>query len=226
MKERPIIMSGPMVNAILEGRKTQTRRVIKPQPSEGYRWSDADKLFLLPGSRLGLMWRCPHGAPGDRLWVRETFVLEHAYDEGDLPADRPVMYNDQFEFWQVPHYRATEPEPHIVPFDLVDTYDDRTRWSPSIFMPRWASRLLLEVTGVRAERLQEISYMDAKAEGVETLDLYHDELDFISAVGGGTGRLGKIVFAKLWDSLNEKRGFPWERNPWVWVVEFKALDTQ
>lgn len=184
MKERPIIFSGEMVRAILEGRKTQTRRVVKPQP-----WpvetvdterhvivSHPDKLRVPP---------CPYGQPGDRLWVRETW-------------------------W---HPRATEA--HIdnvayradgeMPCHLVET-----NWRPSIHMPRWASRILLEVTDVRVERVQDISEADVQAEG---------------CTGSPFGPMGDaVLFPRVWDSINAKRGHDWDTNPWVWVVSFRVLE--
>jgi hypothetical protein len=177
MKERPILFSGPMVRAILEGRKTQTRRIV----------------------------RCPFGQQGDRLWVRETWALD-AYT-GDMQfcikyragGDYVTERNGSDEW--VPVYQR-----------YIDgcALDNWSRWRPSIHMPRWASRLTLEVTGVMVERLQDISEDDAKAEGVEQL-----------ARSAGTNCRG--AFQHLWDSINKDRA-PWESNPWVWVVEFRRID--
>lgn len=202
-KERPILMSAPMVRAILEGRKTQTRRIVKlPRSLAGGDLSRAwtDKMFgVTPGLHIPMpdgtaqRLRNPWGWPEpSRLWVRETFVIENTGDyhgDHDVPKDgRPIKKHEDGDgnFWLIPHYRATEPEPNIVPY-RCDADDDRTRWTPSIFMPRWASRITLEIIDVRAERLRDITEEDAEAEG---------------AINGH-------------DS--------WALNPWVWVIEFKKL---
>lgn len=202
MRERPILFSGPMVRAILDGKKTQTRRVISPvQPR-------ADGLW--PAGRDPVP-DCPFGRVGDRLWVRETW--------------RPCM-----EAWRsYVEYKAGGPE-----LDNLDRDDLLTvkklalrfpgakkerkseAWHPSLHMPRWASRLVLEVTGVRVERLQEISEEDAQAEGLRPLRVdpalgWGDDLDVPA----------RTKFSILWDKLNGKRT-PWASNPWVWVVEFKV----
>lgn len=183
MKERPILFSGPMVLSILEGRKTQTRRVVTPQPL-------ADEAMHKSGhGRDDLYWvgrlrdsenawrivRCPYGVPGDRLWVRETF-----HDAGGYPI-----------------YRADEPGPDL-----------EIRWSPAIHMPRWACRLVLEVTAVRVERLQQIGDLDAMREGCEQW--------------ADTDGAFRASFCHLWDSINAKRA-PWASNPWVWVVSFDRV---
>lgn len=212
VKERGILMSAPMVRAILEGRKTQTRRVIKL--SEGEETGSVDRWRISTYGARSRIIDCPYGKPRDRLWVRETFVIENSMEyERAEPVDRPFRWTAPREdggALEVPHYRATEPEPHIVPLD-GDLSDDRTLWRPSIFMPRWASRITLEIIGVRVERLQEISEADARAEGIEGGD------------EGGVENWARFCYRKLWNSLNEKRGFGWEVNPWVWVVEFRKL---
>ena len=233
MKEKPILFNGEMVRAILDGKKTQTRRVIKPQPvlvGERWEWTPRGKVVH---SSDWFVDREPSpfmlcGAPyqiGDRLWVKETFVLETITNVGELPTDgRPYEYiesnYDEDYYWLVPHYRATEPEPHIVPDDLEDSYDDRTRWSPSIFMPKWATRIWLEVTDKRAERVQDISEEDARAEGAEP----------VMKDSGGFEPMGSPCpeiphygegFAMLWDSI--KHGYPFADNPWVFVYAFSHL---
>lgn len=169
-RERPILFSGPMVRALLDGRKTQTRRVVNPQPATS---SD--------GRACGPI-RCPYGAPGDTLWVRETWC---SYMPGSV------------------RYRA-------------DGHNDAGwTWRPSIFMPRWASRLTLRVYGVRVERVQQITQADARAEGVvDTSGAWGDLTD--------TDRAGpRGAFEALWNSINAERGFGWDVNPWVWVVSFE-----
>ena len=195
MKERPIIFSGPMVRAILEGRKTMTRRVVKPQPvflkdASPPRWgwsyksghiSWVDRFFP-----VGMNEHSPYGIHGDRLWVRETFTYTH--------AGLGVLY------------RA----------DCVGTAADAlkrlgTTWTPSIHMPRAVSRITLEISGIRVERLGEIPEEDAVAEGV----IY----------GLGKRRhTARSAFMDLWDSINGKHpGCAWDDNPWVWVVEFQRV---
>jgi hypothetical protein len=174
MKERPILFSGPMVRAILDGRKTQTRRAIRPPMP----WRD--------GWGVGLgEYNCPYGQPGDRLWVRETWAPKQ-WEKGAC-------------------YRATG--------DLLDT--GHCQWRPSIHMPRWASRITLEVIGVRVERLQDISEADAEAEGCEPLPMCGGP-----EVGGYN--CYQSGFELLWGSINGKLA-PWSSNPWVWVVEFQRI---
>lgn len=210
MKARPILFSAPMVRAILEGRKTQTRRVVK-LPHGIWETSASGDLVPIP---VG----CNYGKPGDRLWVRETFCLENTYDyHGDHvdPNDgRPIQKHEDADgsYWLIPHYRATEPEPHIVPYHC-DADDDKTRWTPSIFMPRWASRITLEITAVRVERLQDISEADAQAEGVHPCGNH----DF-----DGWPKNHVIAFCKLWEAINGSGS--WECNDWVWVIEFRKVE--
>ena len=173
MKEHPILFSTEMVKAILDGSKTQTRRVIKPQP-----W-DMDKAYFKVfrkdfGERV-----CPYEI-GDHLWVRETW------------------WPSQVDLRGV-YYKA----------DGVQC----KKWRPSIFMPRWVSRITLEVTGLKVERIQEITEEDAKAEGVPII---HTEIEDISWY--------RPSFATLWDSLNAKRVYSWESNPWVQVITFKCIE--
>ncbi len=208
MKERPILFSTGMVRAILSGKKTMSRRVIKPQPTININ-SFQYKNHVYPCTeeqfKGGVLEYCPYGKIGDRLWVRETFVLEDPREYTSdivIPEDRPVKMSYSKEDgtqYRIPHYRATEPEPHIIPDNLRDGSDDRTRWKPAIFMPRWASRLVLEITQLRVERLQKITDEDVLKEGIT---LQED-------------------FKALWNSINVERGFGWNKNPWVWVIEFK-----
>ena len=212
MKERPILFSGPMVRAILEDRKTQTRKVVKPQPPpncaylcvamNGWAWSDGSTVDYdyFPKDREALM--CPYGVPGDRIWVRETFTLQCDVD-GDAPPfsdGRPIQrMPDDYDFpfrWLQPHYKATDPEPELAcERPNCENNEPHCHWNPSIHMPRWASRITLEITEVRVQRLQEISEEDAKEEGVPF----------------------------LWVLLNAKRGFGWKVNPWVWAINFKRV---
>lgn len=224
MKERPILFSGPMVRAILEGRKTQTRRVVKHQPSDDvapisvarYHPTIVDRRGdEAPGAEIfGAFsddgeWGCksPFGNPGDRLWVRETCRADEL-DGVRYPADGV--------------FRAIE-----------DSSDAAGRWVelygyrgqkgatvPAIHMPRWASRITLEITGVRAERLQNISESDARDEGV-TIEDHH----LRGSCAGAYWPPSIRAFHDLWDSLNAARGYGWDTNPWVWVVTFRRIES-
>jgi hypothetical protein len=221
MTERPIIFSAPMVRAILDGRKTQTRRVAKPQPPDpadiwaragiDYGWFTDD---VTPGvfRVAGPVWavretgyptqiRCPYGQPGDRLWVRETFC--------ELSVPDPDTGEVEVA------YRADDGWIHNEP-DSKEMLPGG-RWRPSIHMPRWASRIDLEVTGVRVERVQDISGADVFAEGV-------DNGKSNPKMGKRWENMQRMAFQDLWDSINKKRGFGWDTNPWVWVVEFRRVE--
>lgn len=192
MNERPILMNAFSVKAILNGRKTQTRRVIKPQPVLGQPWKNwtVDPEYMdLPRAY------CPYGIPGDRLWVRETWNGE---EMGKTP--RAVVYRADVgdDWFQCPCGCGSRQQV--------------TRWSPSIFMPRWASRILLDISRVRVERVRDISYEDIDAEGTPPVP------GQISYRNDYYQRLKD--FEHLWDSLYAKRGFGWAINPWVWVIEW------
>lgn len=181
MKERPILFWGAMVRALLDGSKTQTRRAWRVQPPPGVR------IGWVPGET-----RQPYGWAGDRLWVRETFGI--SYDGSAIPWTGADAQRDGKVI-----YRAT--------FDEKPD-EGRLPWKPSIFMPRWASRITLEITGVRAERLQAISRGDAMDEGCPFPNM-------------AQGQDPRQWYAELWDSINGAGG--WAANPWVWVVEFRRL---
>jgi hypothetical protein len=228
MKERPILFSAPMVRAILDGRKTQTRRVVKPQPTCGLtpcHWSPTGWGYTNPegGCRCSRDKHGPRapGAPGDRLWVRETFAA--VYDCPDLPCE--------CEEGAARHrraiYAATEPDEigdYACGFDCNHDEPGCARWTPSIHMPRWASRITLEVTGVRVERLQDISEEDAKAEGVERSNderwpwRSYDKQTCVPFAKASTS------FMSLWVSINGAGS--WHADPWVWVVEFRRVEEQ
>lgn len=200
MKERPILFSGPMVRAILEGRKTQTRRVVKPPLSPDHlgqwepttiggtgitdsRGNVVPEMGVIWHTRTGQVIGCPYGQTGDNLWVRETWA--------DLRPYNGIAY------------RADVSKTGII-----------TKWKPSIFMPRWASRITLEITGVRVERVQEITAMDCISEGIKRSQAWdvHDR---------ATEEI--CSFLSLWDSINGKK-HPWVSNPWVWVISFKRIE--
>lgn len=206
MRERPILFSGPMVRAILAGRKTVTRRVLQPQPPEddaplATGWFHPEASDGGPGPHTfgvyGSDWhvRCPYGAPNDRLWVREAWAARDVRSE-----------------WALSVGLVEEPFCGVGGDEIIYRADDDgtrarpPRWFSPLYMPRWASRLTLEIVSVRVERLQEIAEADARAEGCGDPPF-------------GTRR---ETFAILWDAINGKRA-PWESNPWVWRVEFRRV---
>jgi hypothetical protein len=202
--ERPILFSGPMVRAILAGAKTQTRRVVKHQsdmefdpgdPHYGPYWL-AYAAGDLDGEDAKV--RCPYGVPGDRLWVRETFAW--LSDGTGCPDDADGVL-----------YRATDPG--------WDDEQTGLRWRPSIFMPRAASRILLEITDVRVERLGEISEADARAEGVTD---YTGKWWDGSPVVGGKWNAPTEAFRGLWESMNGPES--WHPDRRVWVGSFRMVD--
>lgn len=222
MKERPIIFSGEMVRAILEGRKTQTRRVVRP------------KLRVsADGADLELHQVCPYGQTGDRLWVRETYVGESWEDEPKPPKDRPLFHHvpeprNEFdnEYWVWPHYKATDPAPDLC---YEDSEEPACRWVPSIHMPRWASRITLEIVSISIQHVQDISEADAKLEGIHghTINVGShsnpvEEYPAFPEKDGGFST-ARQAYEALWDHINSKRGYPWDSNPWVWVIEFKVV---
>ena len=225
MRERPILFSGEMVSAILAGTKSQTRRVITPQPLSSWMehgdlvdacdgpygrvfasradlwrhyyktWPHPDTGALLHRKRFWIKHpehdteiKCPYGQPGDRLWVREKWAHEDSWYGKETVSFKNCYVPDRGYTWIT--YAA----------DIVSPAEVPDRWRPSIFMPRWASRLTLEVRSVRVERLNDITDTDARAEGTA----------------------GRDAYQSLWDRINAKRA-AWASNPWVWVVEFRRL---
>ncbi|WP_430690033.1 hypothetical protein [Klebsiella quasipneumoniae] len=230
MTERGMIFNGEMTRAILDGRKTQTRRIMKVQPSEDFtpmnmaletdykaRWYTPGVVdkdgYLQPASKevFGVSnenegYSCPFGAVGDRIWVRETFTGHYLDDDQiqDIKDGRDKASS-------LCEYRA----------DYPDGYQAADGWTPSIHMPRWASRILLEITDVRVERLNAISEEDARAEGIidggclncgepEPCGCANPEPDATDA------------FAYLWQSIYGQES--WNANPWVWVIEFERVE--
>ena len=206
-KEHPILMSTPMVQAILEGRKTQTRRVVKFP-----KWMQVDTAI----EDCGQVWcerelaqeRCPYGQVGDRLWVRETFM----FCKGADVRESFVGTSSEFVLGEPPHY-------------LYKASSDKIRgfkWRPSIFMPRKASRITLEITDIKVQRLQDIGYDDAIAEGMsKEIGL---KFGFASPYPEDKYllMLARHIYVALWDSINGKK-HSWVSNPFVWVISFKRI---
>jgi hypothetical protein len=225
MKERPIIFTGEMVRGIIEERKTMTRRAIKPQPiyegehSYGDSWAWKKGIDWFSGvttlqltSKAGLLHedRNPYGQPGDRLWVRETWGIGTRSDpfqgwRDGIEYRVDEVYLDDID--DLPLY----PIPEGVEYEQYET----NGWRPPIHMPRWASRILLEVTSVRVEHIQDITLDEIRSEGI--LDARPSTVRF-----GDTPTL-QTQFANLWDSINAKHGCGWGVNPWVWVVGFMKV---
>ncbi|HGM5916469.1 hypothetical protein [Pseudomonas aeruginosa] len=202
-RERPILFNDQMVRAILEGRKTATRRIAKPvkHPDLGNIYAPG-ALVLEREPQHVIDRACPYGQPGDRLWVREAWQGPLISDEEQ--AANQSWWKDMTKFQNPGHcaYRASGDDNEYVD---PDGYF-HCKWKPSIHMPRWASRILLEITAVRVERLHDLSDPGALAEGVS-----HSEMH--------SGDSLVDVFARLWKSI----GGDWDANPWVWVVEFKRV---
>ncbi|PJI66995.1 hypothetical protein [Serratia sp. TKO39] len=197
MKERPVILNGEMVRAILDGRKTQTRRIAK-----------ADNSNHLLG--------CPFGQAGDRLWVRETFAILGNEDGCPIDWDGNLIKGDEKHAARI--YKAScWQEPGNYGLWSIPDRDTQYEgaWRPPIHMPRWASRITLEITAVRVERLNDISHDDAKAEGC------------CYGRGGGVPDFAVTPadhFPTLWASIYGAES--WRANPWVWVIEFKRAEAQ
>lgn len=253
MKERPILFNADMVRAILDGRKTQTRRIMKVQPESSqfgirrviastehsdigkYHWSCSNALGSHVRSKL---FAFPLGQVGDRLWVRETWgdmnlegipavafradggVYSPMDDESFLDEDGYFNYYD----------------PRVAKYDFTTCYPDLINgvdglWRPSVHMPRWASRITLEITGVRVERLQDISEEDAKAEGVTRIENNYGNgpayCDYLLPDLNDTAEWcsnAKRSFQSLWRSIYGPEN--WHLNPYVWCVDFKRLEAE
>jgi len=226
VRERPILFSGEMVQAILKGRKTQTRRVVTKVAGFS-EWAIIDKTIVDTQAMLSRhrnaafvnSRHCPYGTLGDRLWVRESIrlTLQDVFYMADGQSIRLEDLRPEQASW-LSHYGPAGRQELTI---------------PSIHMPWWASRITLEVTGVRVERVQDITKADAIAEGIDWSEAFPEGY----TVGATRDPSGMMVggdyalraysatqsFARLWDSLNAKRGYGWDVNPWVWVVEFRQI---
>ncbi|CNE71665.1 hypothetical protein [Yersinia kristensenii] len=244
MKECPILFNSEMVNAILSGRKTQTRRIMKRQPvpsetREGDFWFSCDKMqsmvhisdFLPSNSAIQDAHEffsacCPIGAVGDQLWVRETF-------QGPLfDYEQMESYLEDSAKFESHEYCVYKADGNTTP-EFVDADDNlHCKWRPSIHMPRWASRINLLITGVRVERLNDISDVDAAVEGIDRLE---------NNFGNGPSYCDYMLpdlrdtaewynrprdsFRSLWNSIyGQKEGENWQANPWVWVINFEQVN--
>lgn len=212
MRERPILFSAPMVRAILKGRKNMTRRVYKGSPT-----TDGEQHPNGSGETWTDWGACPYGKPGDRLWVRETFAT---LAPGSYEEESPRRSSGQDVRY------AANPE------DEALARCNGQRWRPCIHMPRWASRILLEITAIRVERLQSITEEDAIAEGIElahpgTTSTWWKDYeakptpDALQDPYHGLAADPVESFASLWRSINGRDS--WDANPWVWVVEFRRI---
>lgn len=241
MKERPILFSAPMVRAILDGRKTVTRRVVKPQPENrgvmgvtrmlAFKKRTGPDFWLWPNAKDEIQAMCPYGRPGDRLWVREAHSIfqthgQHRADDKRWGPWDGLPTQLSADGTQIAYYREG--------FDRCDP----GRWRPSIHMPRWASRITLEVTSVRVERLKDITEAGAIADGVDpNTGLRGDDDLTVGAIMSALpsawrddqltpGAIARFIL--LWDTTNGKRPghINWNANPFVWVVEFKRIAQQ
>ena len=218
MRELPILFSTPMVQSILDGRKSMTRRIIKPSVVDKFNLNPSGKLLGSFSEEVGDIYPtvddCQY-QPGDYLWVRETWTKYYYSDEnGYTHYDQPMIY-----------YAADgEPDFRIVDGDGFEVDDQRIKWKPSIHMPKSAARIWLEVTDVRVERLQDITEADAITEGIENGQLYYYGEPHAIKGSPKCCNTAKEAFKGLWNSLNAKRGYGWDTNPWVWVISFRRIN--
>ncbi|EEJ6521268.1 hypothetical protein QF13_000188 [Salmonella enterica subsp. enterica] len=217
MKERGMIFNGEMVRAILDGRKTQTRRIMKNQPAGDYPETPA----LIRNVGTGFQWHglygessifnCPLGSIGERIWVRETFRVHSRASDVATLVYRASVRNSWTE------------QTHRVPVAVCNKPAIPEKWTPSIHMPRWASRITLEITDVRVERLHNISERDALREGLFQLPAsgrycLQPGMQYF----GMASHSAKEVYSWLWASIYGEES--WAANPWVWVIEFKRVE--
>lgn len=206
MKERPMLFNAPMVRALLDGSKTQTRRIVKPQPFR-------EDYMAEEGVRRQFATLAPYGQAGDRIWVRETF-------QGPLfDGERMDEFRRDSTKFETPKFCVYAADGGGAP-EFQDADENLVcRWRPSIHMPRWASRIQLEIVSVRVERLNDCREADALAEGVKAEPCDHVRLSCEEI--GCCGPTARGMYAALWDQINGAGA--WAANPWVWVIEFKRV---
>ncbi|HII0027844.1 TPA: hypothetical protein ACYX6F_001178 [Klebsiella pneumoniae] len=236
MKERGMIFNSEMVRAILDGRKTQTRRIMEPQPA-----NDIERCIFPNPEVIG--WKssrrhkhgsttahfCHYGKPGDRIWVRETWgVVSHSFsDDGlmiDWVPDRPATAIHEMPFGNGYYsgYAIYAADGDFTWGDDDGYEDGRSCWKPSIHMPRAASRIVLEITDVRVEQLNAISEKDATAEGVPPAGSLLPDYPGTFLTPKGDFATAKVAFQRLWESIYGEES--WKANGWVWVIEFKRVE--
>lgn len=196
VKERGMIFNDEMVRAILGGNKTQTRRIVE------------EKFYGRAVAAELLAKHCPYGQPGDRIWVRETYRVHGKATDVATLVYRASVRNSWTE------------QTHRVPVEVCNKPVSE-KWTPSIHMPRWASRILLEITNVRVERLNDISECDAGAEGVPPAGSLLPDYPETFLTPKGDFAMAKVAFQRLWESIYGEES--WNANPWVWVIEFKRI---
>jgi hypothetical protein len=240
---KPILFRDTMVRAILHGEKTQTRRIIKPQPENADYWTYHSECFnnldgaFYPNTDNAKpkLLKCPYGGVKDFLWVREGLkrfrrleFLEQKFPEEEESFG--IFDKEQEGMKWTAQYTATNtpvPYKHGAKEGWCGTalWQWKNKSLSNVFMPRWANRITLEIVNVRVEQLQSITDEDAMAEGIERwyYDVQYDENSFSywSPVHG-SGAASK--FSEMWNSINAKRGYSWESNPWLWVIEFKVFE--
>ncbi len=199
VQEKPILFSTPMVEAILEGRKTQTRRVYKPKLQIEQTVDDA----TFQSNLTKLIPEISPYHPGQRLWVRETWAPCPEYKPIPHPEKAPKVW-----------YKADNNRPTWAGYD----------WRPSIFMPRWASRLTLEITEVKVQKLQDITIEDCLSEGIN--QHVASQLGYAVSPSEEAFNLTQAIptYRTLWNHLNSKRGYSWDSNCWVWAINFKRIE--
>ncbi|HGY5198447.1 TPA: hypothetical protein ACNV6G_003341 [Raoultella ornithinolytica] len=235
MKERGMIFNGEMVRAILDGRKTQTRRPIKWRQTRATEIAEREDGSKWPWSEdaenVCDYWHpCPFGNVGDRLWVRETFAClgnedgcaidwnDNLVKDGGPESARIYRASCEqkpgnYGLWSIPDNAFWKPHTEDMQYEGA--------WVPSIHMPRWASRILLEITDVRVERLNSISEEDATAEGVQPAGSLLPDYPGTFLTPKGDFAMAKVAFQRLWESIYGEEN--WEANSWVWVIEFKRV---
>ncbi|HFX7169115.1 hypothetical protein E8D93_17595 [Escherichia coli] len=196
VKERGMIFNDEMVRAILGGNKTQTRRIVE------------EKFYGRAVAAELLAKHCPYGQPGDRIWVRETYRVHGKATDVATLVYRASVRNSWTE------------QTHRVPVEVCNKPVSE-KWTPSIHMPRWASRILLEITNVRVERLNDISECDARDEGVPPAGSLLPDHPGTFLTPKGDFAMAKVAFQRLWESIYGEES--WNVNPWVWVIEFKRI---